>query len=179
MAMNIAATTGASVVGVDLSEGMLRQGQRNVARAGLGSRVSLSLGRAESLPFRDGAFDAVCFTWLLRYVDDPAATVREVARVLKPGGTLHSLEFAVPDNMLARGLWQAYTRLAFPLATMGMSRGWRYVGRFLGPSITRFYQAYSLEDIREMWVDAGIPDVRIKRLSLGGGVVMWGTKTAT
>ena len=59
-----------------------------------------------------------------------------------------------------------------------MSPCWRYVGSFLGPSIAAFYCAYSVPDIRRMWVDLGIPDVRVKRLSLGGGVVMWGTKGA-
>ena len=58
-----------------------------------------------------------------------------------------------------------------------MSLGWRYVGSFLGPSVAAFYRAYSVADVRRMWVDLGIADVRVKRLSLGGGVVMWGTKS--
>ena len=178
VALGIAKTTGARVVGVDVSKEMLRQGRHNVSRSGAQSGVSLSLGRAENLGFIDGSFDAVSFTWLLRYVDDPQATLNEVVRVLRPGGTLVSLEFGAPENKLVRNLWNVYTGLALPLATKVVSPGWRYLGEFLGPSITGFYRDYPLQDIREMWVNAGVRDVKVKKLSLGGGVVMWGAKAA-
>ena len=178
VAVNIAGASGARVVGVDLSGGMLRLGQRNVAKAGLDDKIALLLGRAEALAFADGSFDAVCFTYLLRYVDDPRATLGEIVRVLKPGGSLVSLEFGVPRNLVVRNLWNAYTRLIIPLVANAISPGWRRLGAFLSPSILGFYRSYSIEDISRMWVDLGIADVRVKSLSLGGGVVMWGTKTA-
>ena len=178
VAIKIARTSGAKVVGVDLSQGMLQLGQENVAKTGLKANVALLLGRAEALAFADARFDAVCFTYLLRYVEDPRATLREIVRVLKPGGSLVSLEFAVPENLVVRSLWNVYTRLVLPLATRPISHGWRYVGTFLGPSISGFYRSYSIEDIRSMWADLGISDVRVKRLTLGSGVVMWGTKSA-
>ncbi len=109
-------------------------------------------------------------------MDDPQATVMEAARVLKPGGTLLSLEFGVPENPVVRNLWNAYTRVGLPLATRMMSPGWRYVGNFLGPSISEFYRAYPIQSLRQMWVDSGISNVQVKKLTLGGGVVMWGTK---
>jgi demethylmenaquinone methyltransferase/2-methoxy-6-polyprenyl-1,4-benzoquinol methylase len=90
--------TDAHVVGLDLSEDMLREGQRNVTRAHLEGRVSLVLGRGERLPFADHTFDALTFTYLLRYVDDPQATMAELARVVKPGGPIANLEFAVPPS---------------------------------------------------------------------------------
>ena len=176
VALDLARSTGARVVGVDLSDKMLRQGQRNVNRAGLTGEVHLLTGRAESLGFGVGRFDAVCFTWLLRYVDDPHATLGETVRVLKPGGTLASLEFGVPEHMVVQKLWSAYTSFALPLATKALSPGWRYVGTFLGPSVSGFYRSYPLRDIRQMWVDSGISNVQVKKLSWGGGVVMWGTK---
>ena len=178
VAVSIAGGSGARVVGVDLSAGMLRLGRENVAKTGLESKIALLLSRAEAMPFADASFDAVCFTYLLRYVDDPRATLAEIARVLKPGGSLVSLEFGIPGNPIIRNAWNAYTRLVLPLLTSAMSPGWRRVGAFLGPSITGFYGAHSIEDISRMWVDAGIPDVRVKKLSWGGGVVMWGAKTA-
>ena len=178
VAVNIAGSSSARVVGVDLSGGMLRLGQENVAKAGLRGDVALLLGRAEALAFADGAFDAVCFTYLLRYVDDPRATLGEIVRVLKPGGSLVSLEFGIPRNLIVRNLWNAYTRLVLPLATSAISPGWRRLGAFLSPNIVGFYRSYSIEDISRMWVDLGILDVRVKRLTLGSGVVMWGTKTA-
>ena len=176
VALDIARKSGAGVVGVDLSENMRWAAQRNIARAGMGVKVSVVGGKAECLSFKDGCFDGVCFTYLLRYVDDPAHTLREIARVLKPGGTLASLEFGIPENVFAHGLWNAYTRFVLPLATKILSPGWRYVGSFLGPSISRFYQTHSLEDVCQMWSEAGISDVQAKKLTWGGGVVMWGTK---
>ena len=81
---------------MDLTEQMLRQGQRNVAAAGLSGRIRLVAGRAEQLPFPDRPFDALTFTYLLRYVADPQATLTELARVVKPGGRVASLEFLGP-----------------------------------------------------------------------------------
>ena len=167
------------VVGVDLSAGMLDQAGRRVKRNGLDKRIALVRGRAEGLPFPDGCFDAVCFTYLLRYVDDPQVTLSEIVRVLKPGGHLASLEFGVPPNGMVRGLWFVYTRAVLPAAAGLISPGWREVGKFLGPSICRLYRSHTVGDIREMWMNAGVPDARVERLSLGGAVVMWGTKVGS
>ena len=65
------------------------------------ARIRLQEGDARALPFEDGQFDALTFTYLLRYVEDPAATLQELARVVRPGGTIASLEFGVP-----RGVWR-------------------------------------------------------------------------
>ena len=176
VAKQIARTLGSRVIGVDLSVEMLHRGRIKIRKAGLEKRVALVLGRAESLAFTDASFDAVCFTYLLRYVEDPEVTLREIVRVLKPGGRLVSLEFGVPENGIVRSLWHAYTRGVLPVTATFISKGWREVGAFLGPSISRFYRSYTVEHIRDMWVNLGIPDVQLKRLSLGGAVVMWGTK---
>ena len=176
VAMKLARGSGSRVIGVDLSEGMLRQARRNVGRAGLQSSIGLVMGRAEGLAFADASFDAVAFTYLLRYVDEPEATLTEVVRVLKPGGRLASLEFGLPENGIARGLWYGYTRGVLPFAAGLTSRGWRDVGGFLGPSISRLHREYPVERIREMWLNLGMREVQVKRLSLGGGVVMWGNK---
>ena len=176
VAMEIAGTFGSQVVGVDLSTQMLHRARRKVSRAGLGDNIDLLTGRAEGLAFSNACFDAACFTYLLRYVDDPEATLREIVRVLKPGGRLVSLEFGVPDNRVVRGLWHVYTRGVLPIAARLISPGWGDVGAFLGPSIAHFYRSYPLEKIQQMWGNVGITDVQVKRLSLGGAVVMWGTK---
>src|ERR1700735_3237430 len=75
VALQLAARTGARVVGVDLTEGMLRQGQANGTAAAMTPRIALVTGRAEQLPFPDASFDALTFTYLLRYVGDPQATL--------------------------------------------------------------------------------------------------------
>jgi demethylmenaquinone methyltransferase/2-methoxy-6-polyprenyl-1,4-benzoquinol methylase len=162
---------GCSVVGVDQSAEMLAEARRRI-----GKLAELRQARAEDLPFEDGAFDGLTVTYLLRYVDDPAATIRELARVVRPGGPLAMLEFCVPPNALARAAWEAYVRAGLPLAGRVISPSWRAVGDFLGPSIREFWRAWPLERLVEAWRKAGIDDVRIRRLSLGGGIVLWGRR---
>lgn len=176
VATEAAQREGSRFVGVDLSRGMLSKAQNRVRDAGLAHRIDLVEGRAESLPFADGSFDVVCFTFLLRYVEDPPATLKEIVRVLKPGGHMASLEFCVPPNRAARYLWYAYTRAAMPVVMALISPGWREVGKFLGPSISRFYRKHPMESIRRMWLEAGMSGVEMQLLSLGGAQIMWGTK---
>jgi len=177
VALQIAERTGAGVVGVDLTEQMLRQGQRNVADAGMSDRIRLTAGRAEQLPFADATFDALTFTYLLRYVLDPQATLSELARVVKPGGQVASLEFLVPPSRFWRSWWWLYTRTLLPaggLVTGG--REWFEVGRFLGPNISGHYRRYPVAWTVEAWRKAGFTDVGVRVMSLGGGLVMWGTR---
>jgi len=177
VALQITARTGARVVGIDLTEAMLRVGKDSVARAGAGAAVQLLAGRAEQLPFADGVFDALTFTYLLRYVEDPAATLRELARVVKPGGAVANLEFLVPRGRFWRFWWWGYTRLVLPLAGAAAGgRPWFEVGRFLGPDISAHYRRYPLEWTVRAWQDAGLTDVGVRPMSLGGGLVMWGRR---
>jgi demethylmenaquinone methyltransferase/2-methoxy-6-polyprenyl-1,4-benzoquinol methylase len=173
----LAEGTDAFVVGIDLSESMLRQAVEAVAVAGLQDRVGLLLGRGEQLPFPDACFDALTFTYLLRYVSDPAATLEELARVVKPGGRIASLEFAVPTAPWWRGAWWVYTRIILPIAGwLTGGRAWYRVGRFLGPSISRHYATYDLDWTVAAWNKAGIAEVGTRAMSLGGGLIMWGRR---
>jgi demethylmenaquinone methyltransferase/2-methoxy-6-polyprenyl-1,4-benzoquinol methylase len=142
----------------------------------LADRITFMEAYAERLPFVDGEFDHVTFTYLLRYVDDPGATLRELARVLKPGGRLASLEFDVPARMLARGLWRGYTRVGLPALGRLVSRDWYEVGRFLGPSIEAFNTDWPPVRQRRLWEDVGLRSVEVRHMSLGAGVVMSGTR---
>jgi len=164
------------VVGLDVSHSMLEAGLRAVEKRSLDGRVQLTQGRAEHLPFPDETFDTVVFTYLLRYVQDPAATIRELSRVLKPGGELLSLEFGVPEALWVRALWEIYNRVVMPVMTIPVSRGWHRVGSFLGPSISDFCQRYPVDRLAAIWCDNGIPLVETRRLLQGAAIVMWGTK---
>jgi demethylmenaquinone methyltransferase/2-methoxy-6-polyprenyl-1,4-benzoquinol methylase len=164
-----------TIVGIDQSTEMLAAGRERVARAGLAGRIELREGRAEELPFEDASFDAVTFTYLLRYVDDPAATMRELARVVRPGGTIAMQEFGLPSGVW-RPLWELYVRVGLPAAGAVVSPGWHEVGSFLGPSIRDFYERLPLDRLLQLWHHAGIAEPRGRRLSVGGGVVMWGTR---
>lgn len=177
VALAVAARSDAWVTGVDLSAAMLAEGRRRVRAAGFERRVRLTRARGEELPFGDGCFDAVTFTYLLRYVEDPDSTISELARVLRPGGVLASLEFHVPPRTFWRIWWYAYTRLVLPLAGWLVGgRPWFRVGRFLGPSISGHYRLHPVRSTLDAWHKAGITGVQVRLMSLGGGVVMWGTK---
>lgn len=177
VAQALARTYGCSVVGLDQSPQMLEGARRRLVRDPyLAEHVSLVLGEAERLPFADGEFDHLTFTYLLRYVEDPAATLRELARVVKPGGRVAALEFAVPSPEPWRTLWRLYTRVGLPALGRLVSRPWSETGRFLARSIPEFYARYPLERAADLWAAAGIEAVRVRRMSLGGGVVISGTR---
>ncbi len=158
------------VVGLDQSPEMLDEARRR-----LPASVRLVQSGADSIPFPDGSFDGLTFTYLLRYVPDPPATLRELARVVRPGGTIAGLEFAVPRGVW-RPLWDLYVRVGLPAAGRIISPGWAEVGRFLGPSIRDHYEQWPEPRLLDLWRDAGIGDVRSRRLSLGGGIVTWGRR---
>jgi demethylmenaquinone methyltransferase/2-methoxy-6-polyprenyl-1,4-benzoquinol methylase len=163
---------GCKVVGLDQSPEMLAEARRRLPRD-----VELVEGAADHLPFPDESFAALTFTYLMRYVDDPGATLRELARVVKPGGTIAGLEFGVPPNPAARALWRIYVGLGLPLAGRLISPGWKAVGDFLGPSIEQLWHRLPLDRLLELWRSAGIEEVRYRRLSLGGGIVISGRKS--
>ena len=161
---------GHRVTGLDQSADMLA-----VAKQRFGEAVELVQASATEIPFPDASFDHLTFTYLLRYVDDPAATLSELARVVRPGGTIANLEFCVPRGIW-RPLWDIYVGVGLPAAGRLVSTGWYEVGRFLGPSIRELYERWPLERQLELWREAGIIDVRARRMSLGGGVVIWGIR---
>ncbi len=173
VAFALAARAECEVVGIDQSDAML-----GVARARAGARghgrVSFVTGQAEDLPYADATFDALSFTYLLRYVDDPAATLRELARVVKPGGRIGMLEFGVPRPGPLRELWRIHTRVGLPLLGRAVSPSWYEVGRFLGPNIEQFHAAHP--DLTQLFNAAGIGQVTVRRMSFGAGLVMWGVR---
>jgi len=173
VAAELLARADCSVVGIDQSAEML-SGARARFRGVPG--VELLEGQAEALPFADASFDALSVTYLLRYVDDPPATIRELARVVRPGGRIASLEFGVPPWLPARLAWRLYTAVGLPTLGRLSSREWAEVGRFLGPSIRGFYERHPVERIVGYWQQAGLQDVHVRRMSLGGGIVMHASK---
>lgn len=163
------------VVALDQSEAMLNAARARLSHdPNLAAKITLMTGEAEHLPFADAEFDALSFTYLLRYVDDRAATMRELARVVKPGGRIGMVEFGVPASPPLRALWRVHTRVGLPLLGRLVSPAWLEVGRFLGPSIEELY-AVEPDPVR-LWDAAGIRDVRVRSMSFGAGLVMWGIR---
>ncbi len=169
VAAELLARADCSVVGIDQSPQMLAAARARFAGC---ERVELIQAQAEALPFADASFDVLTFTYLLRYVDDPQATLLELARVLRPGGRIASLEFGVPPWLPARAAWRVYTACGLPLLGRLASREWAEVGRFLGPSIRGFYARHPQQRIVEYWRHAGLTGVRVRPMSFGGGIVM-------
>jgi demethylmenaquinone methyltransferase/2-methoxy-6-polyprenyl-1,4-benzoquinol methylase len=166
---------GCAVVGVDQSPDMLAVARRRIALLAATKQVRLVEAGVESLPFEDAQFDALTFTYLLRYVDDPGATLRELARVVKPGGTIAMLEFGVPRGVW-RPLWELWVRVGLPAVGRLISPGWAAVGDFLGGSIRDFWCRYPPAELLALWREAGVTAVQARRMSVGGGVVVWGRK---
>jgi demethylmenaquinone methyltransferase/2-methoxy-6-polyprenyl-1,4-benzoquinol methylase len=154
--------SGHQVIAVDLSRSMLAY-HPGPFRA---------LARGERLPFRSGHFDAVTFGYLLRYVQDPVVCLRELGRVLKPGGVMGMVEFGLPGGWYLP--WRAFADGLLPVAGRLIGQGWYEVGKFLRPSIEDFHRLHS--DLESVFRDAGLIEIRSKRLSLGGGLVMWARK---
>ena len=171
VAAEIRARADCSIVALDQSPAMLAAARARFAAAP-GPPVELVQGEAERLPFADESFDAVSFTYLLRYVDDPPSTMRELARVLRPGGRIGSVEFGVPPFAPARAAWRLYTETGLPLLGRAFSSEWEEVGRFLGPSIRGFYERHPAERVIGYWREAGLEHVVLRRMSNGAGVVM-------
>lgn len=175
VALMLADRSPADVVGVDLTEQMLRHGRTRILRRHREGRIRLVGGRAEQLPFPDDTFDALTFTYLLRYVADPAATIAELARVVRPGGMVAGLEFAVPPPPIWKAAWRLYTRAVLPVAGfLAGGREWARVGWFLGPSIEQHYRDFPVSRHVEAWHAAGVESVQTRTMSLGGGLVTWG-----
>ncbi|MDQ2759561.1 MAG: class I SAM-dependent methyltransferase [Actinomycetota bacterium] len=163
------------VVALDQSEAMLAGARARLRNdPGLATQISLLRAEAELLPFADAEFDAVTFTYLLRYVEDRGATMRELARVLKPGGRIGMVEFGVPSAAPLRALWRAHTRLGLPLLGRLVSAAWLEVGHFLGPSIEELHAVEG--DLVGLWEAAGIRDVSLRAMSFGAGLVMLGVR---
>jgi demethylmenaquinone methyltransferase/2-methoxy-6-polyprenyl-1,4-benzoquinol methylase len=177
VARQLAHMTHCRIVGVDQSSGMLAAARSKLLDGSTGTALHIQLieGSALDLPFPNGVFDAVLFTYLFRYVEDPAVAMRELVRVARPGALIGFIEFHVPAPPW-KPLWLVHTRIVLPVAGRLISPGWYQVGRFLGPSIERFYDTWSIPALGDMLRGAGLKDVDHRLMSLGGGLIMWGVK---
>jgi demethylmenaquinone methyltransferase / 2-methoxy-6-polyprenyl-1,4-benzoquinol methylase len=175
VAVALARHSACEVVALDQSEAMLAAARTRVGRdPRLAAQISLVRGEAERLPFAEAEFDSLTFTYLLRYVDDRAATMRELARVVKSGGRIGMVEFGVPRAAWVRALWRLHTRVGLPSVGRLVSPAWLEVGRFLGPSIEELRELEP--DLIGLWEAAGIRDVHLREMSFGAGIVMRGVR---
>ena len=174
VALELVRQKSCSVVGVDQSPEMLAEARRRLGSAI--ARVRLVEASAEELPFEDASFDGLTAAYLLRYLNDLPAGLRELARVVRPGATGALLEFGVPPAPVPRAAWNLWVDAALPVLGRAISPGWHEVGRFLGNSIRDFDARWPVPRLLAAMRDAGFEEVRARRLSLGGCTVAWGRR---
>jgi demethylmenaquinone methyltransferase / 2-methoxy-6-polyprenyl-1,4-benzoquinol methylase len=172
VALELVRQTGCSVVGVDQSPEMLAEARSRIEM----ERIRFAEASARDLPFEGSSFDGLTAAYLLRYLDDLPAGLAELARVLRPGATAALLDFSVPPAPFARQAWNVYVDFGLPTLGRAISPGWHEVGRFLGGSIRRFDADWPLDRLLAAFHEAGFESPRLRRLSLGGCLVVWGTR---
>jgi demethylmenaquinone methyltransferase/2-methoxy-6-polyprenyl-1,4-benzoquinol methylase len=148
--------------GIDLSFEMLRRGAAKAAARGLAARAGLAAGDAEQLPLRAECVDAALVAFGIRNVARPAVALAELRRVLRAGGRLVVLEFAMPPGFLGR-LYRVYFEHVLPRLGALVSRD-AGAYRYLPASVARFP---SPAHFGQLLVEAGFRDVRWRSLSLG------------
>jgi demethylmenaquinone methyltransferase / 2-methoxy-6-polyprenyl-1,4-benzoquinol methylase len=151
-----------SGLGVDLSHAMLARGSGKLARAGYSGRAALVGGDGELLPLRDGLFDGALVAFGIRNVGDPVKAMREVRRVLRPGGRFVVLEFSTPGGVLGFA-YRFYSRRVLPRLG-GLVSGDASAYAYLPASVARFPAP---EAFAALMREAGFAGVRWKRLTGG------------
>lgn len=160
------AERGARAVCVDFSQEMIARGRARTARL----RISYVQGDALLLPFPDDAFDAATIGFSLRNVSSRPRLFAEMARVVRPGGTVVALEASRPANSMVRVCHRAYLTLAAAAAGLIADRD---AYRYLAASILSFP---SPEEVAGEMAEAGLAEVCVRRFALGAAALYWGVK---
>lgn len=161
------------VVGVDLTQSMLKTARWRLQSKGLGDRVDWVLARAENLPFRDDCFGSASISLALRNVSSAQLTFREMSRATVPGGVVMSLDFARPHNRLFQVFYYDYLLGVFPFFGRMVSEAWGRTLSYLGRSILR---ARTGEQIANLLRDEGLVDTVSVPLTAGIVCAVYGTK---
>ncbi len=162
----------AEVTGLDISENMLASCREKLRKRGLADRARLLCADASKMPFVDGTFDAATMAFGIRNTVDAAATLREIHRILKPGGTVLILEFSLPACPVVRWFYLRYLRLVVPFVGALVS-GDRHAYRYLNTSIEAFRQP---AEFCRLMQEAGFCEVSAVPLTHGVASIYKGVK---
>jgi demethylmenaquinone methyltransferase/2-methoxy-6-polyprenyl-1,4-benzoquinol methylase len=160
------------VFGLDFSEPMIKKAQRKVLEKGLSQIITLSLGDALSLPFRDNTFSASMIAFGLRNIVEKEEALSEMVRVIKKGGKVIVLEFTFPQKGLMRKLYPIYFQRVLPQVG-GFISGDRGAYAYLPESVFHFASAENYEEIMRK---VGLKNVGSQSLTGGVASVISGTK---
>jgi demethylmenaquinone methyltransferase/2-methoxy-6-polyprenyl-1,4-benzoquinol methylase len=174
LAIQLARTyPGVQVVGVDPSERMLELGRLKLERAGLSGQVELRAGDAQCLDFESAAFDGACIAFGIRNVPDRLAALRELSRVVKPGGHVAVLELGEPRSGLLGPLARFHVRSVVPAVGALLSGAKEY--RYLQQSIAAFPAP---DQFAALMREAGLEVLELRPLTFGVCQLFVGTPRA-
>ena len=157
------AAAGSHITGLDLSEGMLDIGRKKAAQAGLGDKIEMVQGDCESLPYQDHSFDRVTVAFGVRNFEHLDIGLKEMLRVLKPGGKAVILELSTPQNPILNFLYRLYFLHILP-AIGGLVSGDKGAYRYLPASVIRFPGP---AEFMRLMSECGYTDVRHRAFTCG------------
>lgn len=160
------------IVGVDISEGMLDVGRKKIARKGLSNKISLLYGDSENLPFPTNSFNAVTVSFGVRNFAHLDVGLKDMCRVMKPGGVVAVLEFSMPRRFPIVQLYKFYFLKVLPFFGK-MFSGHREAYTYLPESVLQFPDG---ERFLKLMKEAGFANVKEKRLTLGIASIYTGEK---
>lgn len=152
-----------SVVGIDISSGMLALGEEKVQNNNLSHCISLQLADSENLPFEDTSFDAAMVAYGVRNFGNLTKGITEIHRCLKPGTPLLVLEFSIPENPLMRSLYTFYSFKILPLIGRLISKS-SNAYTYLPESVSKFPSG---KDFEKVMIDCGFKNTKIMPMSFG------------
>jgi demethylmenaquinone methyltransferase/2-methoxy-6-polyprenyl-1,4-benzoquinol methylase len=160
------------VTGIDISDGMLEVGQVKVRKLGLNDKIELLKGDSENIPFEGNKFDAVTVAFGVRNFENLEKGLREIYRVLKPGGMVVILEFSKPRKFPVRQLYNFYFKIVLPRIGRVVSSD-KAAYTYLPESVEAFPDG---EDFKKILNDIGFKDTACKFLTLGISSIYTGQK---
>jgi demethylmenaquinone methyltransferase/2-methoxy-6-polyprenyl-1,4-benzoquinol methylase len=160
------------IIGVDISEGMLDLGRKKIDKLGLSKVITLETGDSEVLRFADNEFDAITVAYGVRNFQRLSQGLREMYRVLKPGGKLVILEFSKPSGLGVKQFYQLYMQYATPTVGKLISNN-RGAYEYLNNSVQAFPEGESFIQIMQ---EVGFNNTYLKKLSFGICTIYCGSK---
>ncbi len=162
-----------TITGIDISEGMLDLGRKKVAKLLLNKQIELMQGDSEAINFADNTFDAITVAFGVRNFENLGKGLKEMLRVLKPGGKLVVLEFSKPKKSVFKGFYNLYMRLVTPGIGRLISKN-REAYQYLNDSVQKFPEGnYFLTIMNEV----GYTATYLKTLTGGICTIYCGTKS--
>ncbi len=163
LAIELAKLKPTTIIGVDIAESMLAMGDKKIEKKGLQNMITLQEGDSEDLPFEDHSFDAAVVSYGVRNFETPIKGLKEIQRVLKPGGVLMILEFGMPDKFPVRQGYSFYFNIILPLWGKIFSGSYDSY-KYLPESVKTFPYGPAFVELLK---DAGFQTARARKLSMG------------